>query len=633
MTLAQLNKALPVELKRFPSVLWLNSRSFYFTNGATIYEVDAKKKQAKTILAYSESASNTDYHSGAQTLAYTIGNDLYIQDENGERRITENADGIVSGQAIARYEFGIVKGTFWSPDGSMLAFYEKDESKVGQYPITNYDTRPASTSMVRYPMAGTHGELASVGVVNRTSGKVTYLQLENNRKTDEFYATNLGWSPDGQTIYLAIVNRAQDHMWLKTYDARTGKELNVLFDETNERYVEPERAPHFVPGNSDKFLWFSERNGVDNLYLYSTSGKLLGQTNFNLPAKKILGFDEGAAFCFVECIAVNPTERHVMKVNLSDLSHERITDASGAHYAQLSPSGKYLLDTWSSIDVPRSVDLISASGRNVRNLLTALNPLEGYSCGKPEIMEIDPGNGYTYWGRMIKPSDFDPSKQYPVLVYVYSGPHAQLVENRWLGRASMWMYSMAEDGYIVFTVEGHGSSARGFEWESAVHRQMGTIEVDDQEACANWLKKQPFTDPDRFGIHGWSYGGFMTTSLMTKKPGLFKAGVAGGPVIDWNLYEVMYTERYMDTPQENPDGYEEAKLTNHISKLEDDLLIIHGADDDTVVMQHVMNLLTQAVADDIYLDFYVYPGHAHNVRGKDRVHLMTKILDYFKERL
>lgn len=631
--IGQLNSWTGLKMQRVPNIKWTSSSTFFFQNESRFIEVNTKKKKSRTLLDHNSSAASHDYHIEANVLAFTIDNDVFIKDEASETQLTKNADGVVSGQAIARYEFGIGKGTFWSPDGSKLAYYEKDESRVSQYPLVNYDTKPATVDMIRYPMAGAQGEIASVVIYHRNSGKQIYLNLEGGKKDDSFYATNVTWDPNGESIYVVIVNREQDHCWLKQFDSRTGNELRTLLEETNPKYVEPEHPPIFNPENSSEFLWFSERNGIDNLYKYNTAGQLLAATNFLLPVKRILGFDKSGKNCFVEAIAVNPTELHVYRVNVATMKADKVTSESGTHHASLSSSGKYLLDNWSNLDTPRKIDLLNSTGKVMDNLLTAADPMEGYSWSKPELVDIQIDRARTFHSRIIKPSNFDPNKQYPVLVYVYNGPHVQLISNSWMAGASLWMYSMAEEGYIIFTTEGRGSSARGFDFESAVHRQMGTVELDDQEDCVKWLKDQPYTDSKRFAVHGWSYGGFMTTSLMLKKPGLFEVGVAGGPVIDWRNYEIMYGERYMDTPQENPEGYYNSDLKNHVTNLQGDLLLIHGAVDDVVVMQHNMEFLEKCVSEGVQVDFFAYPGHPHNVRGKDRVHLMKKVLGYIMDRL
>lgn len=642
LALTDLNRITGLNESSFPSIKWLKPstsgksftpNSFYFHEGNEYIKVDLKAKSSKVIGSHPADAENRDFHVESGNLAYTKENNLYLNFAGREFPVTNNKGDIVSGQAIARYEFGIGKGTFWSDNGQRLAFYEKDETNVTGYPIIDYDQHPATVSMVKYPMAGSSSEIASVGVFDCESKKTTYLNLEGGKKDDSFYATNVGWDPDGKHIYVTIVNREQDHIWLKKYDATTGKEIAVLFEESDKEYVEPEHAPYFLPGRDARFLWFSERNGFNNLYLYDREGHLLNQTSESFDIKSIIAHDPSGSSVYVLGTGSNATESHVFKLEIPSMKLSKITKEAGYHSGSVSHSGKHIIDRWSSLEVPSRIDIVSSTGKKGVNLLNSHNPLEGRKYGTTEIFELESFDGTNLWARMIKPSDFDSRKQYPVLVYTYNGPHVQLVTNRWLGGAPLWMHSMAEEGYIVFTVDGRGSANRGIDFEQAVFRNMGSIEIEDQAHCANWLKDQPYTDPDRFAVHGWSYGGFMTTSLMLKKPDVFKVGVAGGPVMDWSLYEVMYTERYMDTPQTNKEGFEQTDLKRFVKDLRGDLLLIHGTSDNTVVLQHNLNFNKECIKQGVQVDYYPYPNYEHNVRGKDRAHLMVKILGYIMEHL
>jgi dipeptidyl-peptidase 4 len=628
-TLEQLNTMLGIKLTRFPGVTWLTRDTFYFESNNKFYTVDLKKNTGIETLALSETAANIDYHQGQNSAAYTVDNNLWVNFQGKLFAVTDNEPGIVSGQAIARYEFGISTGTFWGPEGKQLAFYEKDERGVSDYPMVDYSTTPATAIPLKYPMAGEQGELAAVGIYDLGTKKKVYLDLNGGVRDDSFYATNLAWDPSGEFVYVAIVNRDQNRCQLNKYDVATGRLIKTLFEERDEKYIEPEHAPLFIPNHDDLFIWVSERNGFDNLYLYNKEGDLISNTEFNFPITSVLEFDGKGNNIYVEATGNNPTENHIYKVELKGMKVQMLTRAGGTHHGKVSASGKFILDTWSNLETPRVIEMLTSTGKVARKLLVADNPMKDVTYGTTEVFELTSFDETPLWCRMIKPSNFDPSKQYPVIVYVYSGPHVQLVTNSWMAGAPLWMHNFAEEGYIIFTVDSRGSGKRGRDFEQAIHRNMGSIELDDQEHAVNWLKEQPYTDAERFGVHGWSYGGFMTTSMMLKKPGLFEVGVAGGPVIDWNYYEIMYTERYMDTPAQNPEGYENAKLTNHVKNLQGELLMIHGNLDDVVVLQHNMAFQRQCVLDDVQVDFAVYPSHPHNVRGKDRVHLMKKVFRYF----
>jgi dipeptidyl-peptidase-4 len=291
------------------------------------------------------------------------------------------------------------------------------------------------------------------------------------------------------------------------------------------------------------------------------------------------------------------------------------------------------MDNFSSTSNPREIRLIDANGSIKEILHKSKNPLVDYKLGEMEIGKLKGKSGDDLYYRVFKPIDFNPNKKYPVVVYLYNGPHLQLITNRWLGGANLWYQYMAQQGYVVFSIDGRGSADRGFEFESSIFRNCGEHEMIDQLTGVNWLKEQAWVDTNRMGIHGWSYGGFMTTSMMSRHPGVFKVGVAGGPVIDWSLYEVMYTERYMDTPEENPLGYAKTNLKNHLDSLQGKLLMIHGGLDDVVLWQHSLQYLESAVKKGVQLDYFVYPHHKHNVRGRDRIHLYEKVSNYFFDHL
>ncbi|MFM1930755.1 MAG: hypothetical protein RL226_58 [Bacteroidota bacterium] len=633
LSLSDINAITGSALKGMPYISWLNDNEFYYKDGLQYYTCNWMKRTGQVWISETSEMETIKLHEGSGAIAYTIGNDVYVQHAGKQHRVTELQEGIVAGQAIARSEFGITEGLFWSEDGSMLAFYQKDERKVTDYPLVDYTKTPAGPGFIKYPMAGSHGELASAGVYDLASGKLVYLQVTEGRLSDDYYITNLCFTPNGRYILAAIVNRAQNHMDFVRFDAKTGEKLGVMFSEDHPKYVEPEHTPLFLPGQSDLFLWFSERSGYDNLYLYNLKGDLLRQTTAPFAIRSFVGFSKKGKGAVVEAQGMNPTEQALYFIDLGTMSMTQISQSNGVHSGSLSGVGNLLIDRWSSLEKPAVSEVIDLKGKRVRMLLDSKNPLEGYEIGETTIFSIKATDGTDLWCRMITPPNMKKKEKHPVLVYTYNGPHVQLVSNSWLGGAPLWMHALAAEGYIVFSLDGRGSAHRGREFEQAIFRNLGTIELEDQEDGVNYLRQQSFVDADRMAIHGWSYGGFMTTSLMLKKPDLFKVGVAGGPVIDWNYYEIMYTERYMDTPEENPEGYSNADLTKYVGNLNGHLLMIHGTSDDVVVMQHNMAFLKACIDKGKQVDFFAYPGHAHNVRGKDRAHLMVKVLNYIKEHL
>ena len=627
LTLAEIKTTLKnPELSYMPRLTWESPTEIHLTLKDKLYILDPFKNELKKFITLPDRFENIDFHFNSESIAYTQENDLFIWRDGQETRVTKNNEHNTSGQAIARYEFGISKGTFWSPSGAFLAFYEKNEENVTEYPLLDYSSTPASSHPIKYPMAGQLSEHGRVGIVDSETGETTYLQQMGE---EDSYVTNIAWSPDNQFIYLAHLNREQTSMALNKYN-RKGDFLKTIYQEFDEEYVEPENPPYFIPNGKGEFIWITEKNGFSNLVLMNDDGIIRELTNLTYEITDFIGFNSEGTKAFFHATGENPTENHGYAVELETGTVTQLTSGNGTHTISVSESGKFYIDNYSSTTIPGKTTLYHTTKSKSWEILSAENPLSEYSIGTTEIFSKKTSDGTELWCRMIKPSHFDETKKYPVLFYVYNGPHVQLVTDSWLGGASLWMHSLAEEGYIIFTVDGRGSSHRGIDFEQAVHENMGTIEVQDQAEMAEWLKTLPYTDNDRFAVHGWSYGGFMTTSLMLKKPGLFKVGVAGGPVIDWRLYEIMYTERYMDTPETNPEGYAEADLKTHVANLEGKLMLIHGASDDVVVMQHSMEFLTKCIEEGKEIEFFPYPGHAHNVRGKDRVHLMTKVLNYIK---
>lgn len=619
-------------INRFPSISWKSNSEFLFDVNQSVYTYNLESGTTELALAYTEKAQNKDFNPSAMGLAYTVDNNLFVQLAGEEaRQVTHHTEEtMISGQAIHRYEFGIRKGTFWSPGADQLAFYEKDDSQIPEFPIVDYKADPVKVKGIRYPHAGKPSQIPKVGGYNLNDEKTTYLQTGEPK---EKYLTNLTWSEDGKYIYIAELNRDQRKMDLVQYNAATGARVKVLFTETHDKYVEPEHGPIFIPEGKGAFLWFSERDGFNHLYHYKSDGKLLRQvTSGDYDVEEVLGFDEKGKHVFLS--AHRPAlEKHLFKVKISNGKTDRITTDKGYHTGELSADGKYLMVSRTAPNVPARSDIISAKGDLVKNLLTSPDPLENKVHATIELTTLKADDSTTLYGRLVKPSFFDPEKKYPVVVYVYGGPHVQLINKSWLYGAGLWMLHLAEQGYLVFTVDNRGSANRGLDFEQATFRNLGAAEIADQLTGVEYLKSLPYADTDNMAVYGWSFGGFMATSLMLRTPGIFNVAVAGGAVTDWRSYEVMYTERYMDTPEQNPEGYQRADLKNYTENLQGELLLIHGTSDDVVILDHTMDILNSFIDKGIQVDYFNYPGYAHNVRGTDRLHLKRKIIDYVMERI
>jgi len=622
------------QLDGLPQVTWIDANTLWFHTDKEVftYSLNEGLSLKNTCPA---NADNADYHEKTFGVAFTKDKDLRVSIGNKESLIaTSEAEGIVYGKSVHREEFGIYKGTFWSPSGRSLAFYRMDEHMVTKYPIYVLDSMPAQVREIRYPYAGTTSHHVTVGVYNTQTGKTTY--LKTGEPADQFL-TNVAWTPDDQFILIAIVNRAQNHMWLNQYDAATGAFVKTVFEETNDKWVEPEVPAAFVPGSNTQFVWQSERDGYNHLYLCDLSGKVLRQISKGaMPVTRFYGFSADGSQCFYQMADETGLNRYVFATNLKTGVISRLNDEEGTHNGIISSTGEWALDVFSNAATPRFIYAQPVANPSDRRIVFgAKNPLDGYQIGLTRMVEIPSIGGPVLNARMILPPDFDSKKQYPVIVNVYNGPHVQMVTNTWLGGGELWMHRLAQQGYIVFSIDGRGSANRGFAFESAIHRHVGDAEIEDQLTGVNYLKAQTFVDPARIGVYGWSYGGFMTTSLMTRPEakGVFKCGIAGGPVIDWKMYEIMYTERYMDTPQENPEGYAKNSLFNYIDNLNGRLLMIHGSSDDVVLWQHSLRYIRECVRKGKAIDYFAYPEHLHNVLGKDRVHLFEKIEQFFNDNL
>lgn len=627
-----MNKIDADSLRRLPSFRWLDDNSCYFTASNKVYLLDLKSEQLNEVNSYPAEAANTDLEPGTYAMAYTLENNLYVAFEGRQVQVTnDESPDIINGQTVHRNEFGISGGTFWSPKGKYLAFYRKDESMVTDYPLVDVNARVAALDDIKYPMAGMQSHEVTLGIYNVGSGKTSF--LKTGEPADQ-YLTCVSWGPEERFVYIAVLNREQKHMKMNQYDIKTGELVRTLFEEKSDKYVEPEDDLVFLRQNKDQFIWISEKDGYRHLYLYNTQGEELKQlTSGDWVVRSFIGLDPKDKYAYFTATKESPLNSDVFAVELKSGEVINIGTKNGTHYPRMSGDYKYYIDIFSDTLTTREYAIVSTKGKHVQTLQEDENPLADHNIGSMSIFTIQASDGTDLYCRMITPPGFDPAKKYPVLVYVYGGPHAQLVTNSWLGGASMFLYYMAQEGYIVFTLDNRGSAHRGRDFEQAIHRNMGTIEVEDQADGVAYLKTLSFVDAERIGVNGWSYGGFMTISLMLKQADDFKVGACGGPVTDWKYYEIMYGERYMDTPETNPEGYEEASLLNHADKLEGDLLIIHGTSDPVVVWQHSLVLIDKFIKAGKQVDYFVYPGHGHGVGGKDRIHLNQKMAKYFIDNL
>lgn len=620
----------------------------------------SKKKIVNLFNLQGEGPTNLDFCKENGYMAYTIGNDLYVAHEGDfssmvNPKVTGNQQqekDVVYGQAVHRNEFGIMKGTFWSPKGTYLAFYRMDQSMVTDYPQVNTTARIAELVPDKYPMAGMTSHKVTVGIYNVKDGKTIYLQAGD--PTDRYF-TNISWGPDEKSVFVIELNRDQNHAQLVQYDAVSGQKIGVLYEEKHARYVEPQHPLIFLPWDDSQFIYQTQRDGFNHLYLMDTKTKLTGEwktgkdsedqyceylktiplTEGNWLVQNVLGFNASRKEIIIASTEISPLQTNIFSLNVKNGKRTLIGMEDGTHQAKLSASGTYLIDYFTSNNVPREISILPTTGKKGTTLFTATDPLkENYKLPEITVGTIKAADGETdLYYRLIKPVNFDPNKKYPAIIYVYGGPHAQMIHNTRFYDARGWDLYMAQQGYVMLTVDNRGSDNRGIKFENCTFRHLGAEEMKDQVQGAKFLQSLPYVDADKIGVHGWSFGGFMTTNLMLTYPDIFKVGVAGGPVIDWQFYEVMYGERYMDTPQANPEGYKESNLRLKAGNLKGRLEVIIGGMDPTCVPQHSISFLRACIDAGTHPDFFIYPEDGHNMMGRDRVHLHEHITRYFLDHL
>ena len=542
---------------------------------------------------------------------------------------------------MMRNEFGFTKGYLWSPDGKKVAFYKKDQSRVTDFPLLNIRTRTGELELIKYPMNGMDSELLQVGVFDFETESTVWMDVTDF--TEERFITNLAWSPDASYLFAQVLDRTQHHMKMNQYKVADGSFVRTLLTEDNDAWVEPQDPIWFLEGRTDVFIYRTDnRDGYKNLYLVDTLGTVRRLTAVAADVDYVT--NDGKSV-FYTSAQNSPVENHLYRIDVQLPRKKVITKAKlgkpvqltqgrGWHSVQLNESKKWFLDNVSNLNLPGRMSLCSTDGKKVRELATLEDPLTGWNSCQVELGTVPSADGqYENYYRLIYPKDFDPAKNYPVVLYVYGGPHSQLVQDSWLAEIRMWEMFMAQKGYIVYVQDNRGTQNRGAAFEKAINRQCGQAEMADQMVGIRRLMEFPYVDKDRIGVHGWSYGGFMTISLITNYPDVFKVAVAGGPVIDWKWYEIMYGERYMDTEATNPEGFSKTSLINKAKDLKGKLLICQGAVDNTVVWEHSLSFIEECVARGVQVDYFPYPTDQHNVMGRRRIHLMDKVTMYFEDYL
>lgn len=637
LSLEELNRRLKTAgsdtLSMMPAIQFNQSPEWIMTTNGNRIAFNPVTNTVRTIMSKSVANKENAEAGNGGYVAYVDDFNLYVTDGKNTKQVTKDGSrDIVYASSVHREEFGITKGTFWSNNGKQLAFYRMDQSMVTDYPIIDWSQKPAKNENIKYPFSGDKSHHVTVGVYNAETNSLVWLKTG---EPAEQYLTNIAWSPDDKSIYIAVLNREQNHLWLNQYNAATGEFVKTLFEEKDDKYVEPLVPMLFVKNDPSKFIWQSNRDGWNHLYLYDVNGNLLKQlTKGEWEVTDVKGFNSTGDRLYYVSTEIAPITRLLVELDIKKGGKKLLTLVPSMHNVQVNTAGTFVIDSYGNPYHARIIELKNIKTNEVKKIFEAPNPLAEYALGALDLFTIKNKNGDNLYCRMFKPVHFDSTRKYPVIVYWYGGSHAQLVTESWNGGASdYWGQYMAERGYIVFTLDTRGSDNRGKAFEQSMFRNLGDVQNEDMITAVNYLKGLRYVDAANMGLFGWSFGGFNTINFMLKKPGIFKVAVAGGPVTDWSYYEVMYTERYMDTPQENPEGYTATDLTRYVDKLKGKLLLIHGLQDNVVVQQHSVRFVRAAIEKGVQVDYMIYPGHEHNVLGKDRAHLYQKVTDYFTQNL
>jgi len=553
-----------------------------------------------------------------------------VQQHDGLRKqITfDGNDDIRYGTAAHRAEFGIDRGLFWSHDGRFLCVSREDQRAIAPYPYQDSAAVPTKPLPGRYPMAGRQHAKVTLGVVDTTDFSLRWLEHD---PAADVYWTNVTFARDGSLV-VALVSRGQDRLELVRFDPKTGRRVAVLLEEQDREWVEPEHGPHFLADG--RFLWLSSRNGHRHLWLHGQGGAEPHEiTKGAFDVQRLLRVTDDGKTVWFDASGEDPRQLHLFAAALDGSGVRQFTRERGTHRAELSADGRLAAITWSNLETPPTTRLVDLETGTTTALPQPADPLASFALPTQRLFQIKADDDTVLYGHVALPPDLQDGARCPVLLYVYGGPHVQLVTDQWFGGAPLWLQAFAAEGYVVCRLDNRGTPHRGIDFEQAIHRRLGVLEVKDQLRAVEWLTQQPFVDSQRIGVHGWSYGGYLTLRLLLAAPTTFACGVSGAPVTDWSLYETGYTERYLDMPEENPTGYQEASCLGVADRLQRPLLLVHGTDDRTVVWAHTLQFVDRCVAAGKQLDYFPYPMQRHRLVGPSRVHFLNLLHDWLGKHL
>ncbi|HEX2713880.1 MAG TPA: DPP IV N-terminal domain-containing protein [Candidatus Acidoferrales bacterium] len=532
-------------------------------------------------------------------------------------------------------ELEIRTAYWWSPDSSQIAFLQMDERPVTRYPLVDFLSYTGETEMMRYPKAGDANPIVRVGLVSALGGSPRW--VDTGRDTN-IYIARVAWLRDSKRLALERLNRAQNKLELLFADVADGR-AQVILTEEDKYWINLHDGFYFL-ADGRRFLWSSERDGFNHLYLYDVNGQLLRQlTRGAWEVTSLAGVDEARGAVYFVATEKSPIERHLYRVGLDGGDVTRLTREDGTHTINMAPGAGHYLDTYSDVMTPQRQDVYRTEGPEAAQSRMTLNEnkvaeLAAYKLQPVEFLSVRGADGTPLHAMMIKPVGFDASRKFPVLVYLYGGPHGQVVRNAWGGSTFLWHQLMAQKGYIIFSLDNPGMAARGHAFETPIYHHMSEVELAEQLSGVAYLKSLPYVDAARIGIWGWSYGGYMTCTAMLNAADVFKAGFAGSPVTDWRQYDTIYTERYMGLPQENPEGYKQSSPVTHVAKLKGKLLIAAATGDDNVHFGNAVEFAEKLIEAGRYAEVMIYPGRGHGINDPSaRIHLFRRVTQFFLDNL
>ena len=601
------------------------------TPAGNVFLFDLQSKLFRRLTNVTEPQYNVKFSPDGNSVGLVRQNNIIVIDiaSGTEHQLTKDgAEHIINGKFdwVYEEEFEISDGWQWSPDSKHIAFWRLDENRVPEYTMTEWDSLYPTLIPMRYPKAGEPNSIVKIGVVDVQTGTTQWMDLGAN---DDIYVPRMNWTKDPSVLSIQRLNRAQNTIELLYATIATGATKAVV-TESDDKWIDVTNDLTFL--KDGKFIWPSERDGYRHLYLYKNDGTLLNQiTKGEWEVESFYGVDQENGELYFSSTEESPLERQVYKIRLNGKGKTRLTAKAGTHAANFSPSMEYFLDTYSNISTPPSVAILRNDGRPIATVVEGAIPaLNDLQLGKTSFLSVTTSDGVRLNAAIMKPADFDSTKKYPVLVYTYGGPGSQVVVNRWERTSDvLWYTYLTQHGYLIFMIDNRGTGARGKAFKTAGYRNLGKWEVHDQVEGAKYLGSLPYVDRSRIGIWGWSYGGYLTSMVILNGADYFKTAIAVAPVTSWRYYDNIYTERYMGTPQNNPEGYAESSPITHAAKLKGNFLLIHGTSDDNVHFQNSANFVSALEKANKQFSVRFYPDKNHGIYGGvTRLNLYTLMTNF-----